>query len=370
MGWETVAIARELTHSGNFANPFEAGPSGPTAIIPPLYPIYLACLLEILGDTPAFALTASLLAVAAQALHAALLPRISLLLLGESMPGIFAGLLSALAFRLMPQWDAAFTSCAVLLFLLCSSLVTRQASALTGAAVGLLLLTNPSTALIAGPWLVVLYLRQRVSPARIALMAAVAVFVTIPWVVRNHIALDTWSIKDNLGYTAFAANSDCAVSGGLNGPAGGCVSERNPNKNPDELAQLIRLGEAKYDSQRARDTIRWVQGHPASFVHLTASRVAAFWFPQRAAPAYTVLTIWFATALSVPGLLLLFRHDSVVTGFLMSVTALYPLLYYLVAADVRYRYPILWVSLLGAGYLVTRLTKRKRDSLLSTATTP
>ena len=41
-GWETVAIARELARTGAFANPFQAGPSGATAVIAPLFPMYLA----------------------------------------------------------------------------------------------------------------------------------------------------------------------------------------------------------------------------------------------------------------------------------------------------------------------------------------
>ena len=31
-------------------------------------------------------------------------------------------------------------------------------------------------------------------------------------------------------------------------------------------------------------------------------------------------------------------------------------MYYVVVSDVRYRYPVLWLSLLGAGYLLSDLT--------------
>ncbi len=34
-GYETIAIARNLAASGQFANPFQICPTGPTAIVPP-----------------------------------------------------------------------------------------------------------------------------------------------------------------------------------------------------------------------------------------------------------------------------------------------------------------------------------------------
>src|SRR5580692_3290052 len=70
-GWETVAIAREVARTGAYANPFQAGASGVTAVIPPLFPVYLAALIKLLGDTPRFAFVAILAVVLAQALHAA-----------------------------------------------------------------------------------------------------------------------------------------------------------------------------------------------------------------------------------------------------------------------------------------------------------
>ena len=44
--------------------------------------------------------------------------------------------------------------------------------------------------------------------------------------------------------------------------------------------------------------------------------------------------------------------------FLLTVAAIYPLLYYVVVSDVRYRYPVLWLSLLCAGYLLSELASR------------
>ena len=44
-----------------------------------------------------------------------------------------------------------------------------------------------------------------------------------------------------------------------------------------------------------------------------------------------------------------------VSIYIIAVAAAYPLLYYIVVSDVRYRYPLLWLSLLCAGYLLSDL---------------
>ncbi|HXN45777.1 MAG TPA: hypothetical protein VN893_04000 [Bryobacteraceae bacterium] len=51
-------------------------------------------------------------------------------------------------------------------------------------------------------------------------------------------------------------------------------------------------------------------------------------------------------------------------AFIAAVMALYPLIYYVVQYIPRYRYPILWLSLLGAGYALSEWTAAARERLL------
>ena len=350
-GWEAVAIARELVKSGSFANPFQAGPSGPTAVIPPLYPFFLARLMKLLGDTPAFAVTVSLLAVFVQALHASLMPRVSLKLLGDPRAGVWAGVFATAAYRLMPQWDAMYTCCGILLFLLYASMAVPRSSAFSGIAAGLLLLTNPSTLLITVPWLGYLWWKNKsgLFPAAVAVIAIL--FTVLPWMARNQQTLGSFALKSNLGFTLYVSNSDCAPASLSQGPASACMSAKNPNKSADELALLSRLGEARYDALRKADAMQWIRSHRDAFIRLTLARVADFWFP----PEDRTLIVWVVTALSLPGFYLWLRRRLPVSLYLVGVTLLYPVLYYLVVIDIRYRYPVLWISLLGAGYAISEL---------------
>ena len=44
-----------------------------------------------------------------------------------------------------------------------------------------------------------------------------------------------------------------------------------------------------------------------------------------------------------------------VSWYMIAVATIHPLLYYVVVSDVRYRYSLLWLSLLCAGYLLDAL---------------
>jgi len=51
------------------------------------------------------------------------------------------------------------------------------------------------------------------------------------------------------------------------------------------------------------------------------------------------------------------------TAFILLVLSVYPLPYYVIVSDVRYRYPILWLSMLGAGFFADELFRALRRKM-------
>ena len=99
-----------------------------------------------------------------------------------------------------------------------------------------------------------------------------------------------------------------------------------------------------------------MRSNTSRIVRLTFARFREFWFPPKEPGTYYQgLAVWWMTLLSIPGLVLLFRYREPALGFILSVLVLYPLVYYLVVTDLRYRYPVLWLSLLPVGYLTSEL---------------
>jgi len=73
--------------------------------------------------------------------------------------------------------------------------------------------------------------------------------------------------------------------------------------------------------------------------------------------------IYTMTLLSIPGLFVLYRRDSRSAVVCSICLAVFPLIYYLVQYDYRYRYPILWVTFLLGALPITALSRRVFDSV-------
>jgi hypothetical protein len=254
--------------------------------------------------------------------------------------------------RLLPQFDVSYT----ILLELCFCLLTaRRAHALIGGFVaGLLLLLNPATVLITSAWLLWLFVSRRVpwrAAARYSVLAATAASLcAAPWLVRNYRVFGAFAMRTNFGLTLYNSNNDCASPSLYEEAVTGCIQRTFPVDSESEATLIRGLGEVPYDRLRTDNSFRWILAHPRQFAHLTGARMVDFWFPDPRPDLYTCYAIWAITLLSIPGIVLAVRARQPIAAFVLCVWVIYPLLYYVVVSCDRYRYPILWTSLLPAGY--------------------
>ena len=132
----------------------------------------------------------------------------------------------------------------------------------------------------------------------------------------------------------------------------GCYAATFPVESQSEASRVRQLGEINYDREQGARAVAWIRSHPRRFAELTAARVVDFWFPEPGAPVHTYYAIWLITLLSVPGIVLMARDRMPVVCFMGALWAVYPLMYYFVVSLSRYRYPVLWSSLVPAGYFL------------------
>ncbi|HWD00650.1 MAG TPA: hypothetical protein VG456_28030 [Candidatus Sulfopaludibacter sp.] len=359
-GFETFTLARNLVDSGTFSNPFGVN-SGPSAHLAPLFPFFLAMLIRIFGNGAGFAVAISFATLAAHGLHAALLPRLSDLFFRDRRPGMWAALIATLlpVLYFFPHSEGIF--CAVGLMLFC--LVTDRrlsrggsgGALFTGLFAGLLTLLNPTCLLVCTLWVAYLLWRGRVAFAsRSTALIALAYLVTLtPWTVRNYQEFHKlFFIRDNLGMELCASNNDVAQPTMLRNLDGG-LHLYHPITSPSEARLIQQVGEWEYNRLRMKTAVEWIRSHPARFFTLTLLRFCYFWFPdsEGVTPVHGagIACLTLSTLISLG--LMLWRKRPIAV-FVTAVLAIYPALYYLVAIDPRYRTPILWVSLLGAGYLL------------------
>jgi hypothetical protein len=360
-GFEMFALATNLVEHGAYANPFLVLDTGPSAVNPPLYPIFLALLMKVLR-IPAFVVLAATVGnMIANALAAAWLPRVSLLFYGDPGPGIAASLLWLMAAQLMPAWDAGYTAAAILLFCLLTATTVRSErfilfALIAGLLAGALMLLNPVSLFVFGPWIAHLVvfrnapLKQTVAYCSIVLVTAA--LLVFPWMLRNDRQIGGFLIRTSLGITLYSSNNDCAKVSLIDDIQSDCFGSNQPNNNVKEAMLVRDMGELKYDRMRLADTKAWVRAHPAPFLRLTAARLRDFWFPRIQEHPFKIAIVWIATILSIPGLVLMMHRRVRVTLFVVGVLLVFPLTYYVVFSDVRFRYPILWLTLLPAGYFL------------------
>jgi len=366
---ESQRLAYSIFEHGRFANPFVPLDTGPSAHLSPIFPGFLALLMKGFGTGSVGMYVEKMSAVLILGIELALLP-----LCGEILGmGVGTGILAALLWLLgMPRllygfenlYAAGLAMAACWLYRLFMD--DRRRSWALGLVAGLAILLEPPLLLVFASWMVWELRHHR--GARLLPLALFPCLVLLPWTMRNYMVFHRLVLlRDDLGLELAVSNNDCAKFGIKASMAAGCFSKMHPNDSLAEAARMRAMGEIPYNHARQEEAVAWIASHPSRFAKLTAERVVAFWLPTEtfAFPRdYTSGRTWereviyCMTALSMPGLILMFHRDRQSAGALCSFLVFFPLIYYVVQFEYRYRYPILWITYLLGAFSLIQLGKR------------
>ena len=377
---ELISVARCLAHFHMFGNPFPT-PTGPTAIVAPGYPFLLSLIYSAFG--------VSSVGEVVQEISCTLVTSFSIAMIvffaeaGDYAVG--AGVLAASLGALLPTklwietkgaWSTPYD--ALILVLLCIFTLrhwkrprfTPRTAILHGILWGLAMLFAPAFLPILLAFLLVgLFLVTRQQRATYlgwaCLLLAASLVMLVPWTVRNFEQLGgVVFVRDNLGLELYIANNDRSLP----------TLEENmklpmrphPNDNHLEAEELIRQGELKYNQQKLRSSIRWIEDHPNRFALLTVQRFLYFWFPSTNQLWKRVLT-GLITLLGWLGFVISYRTHRLASIMIAVLWIVYPLIYYVMQADPRYPYPIYWTLLLLAAVAIFDLGARSRELVIGGA---
>jgi len=362
-GIEPLAIAKSLASSGKFEDPFIT-PTGPTAHMGPIYPLYLAGILLAAKSAGVQAILLHLGASLFHALELASLPLLSLAAFGEVEIGFIAGLLGILipCFNFLPLWDSSLTGLATIGFCFAATRVdARSTSGFAGLGVlwGADLLLNPALAIPTATWALFAARKRHWSARKIGVGLLATVLTCLPWTIRNYRVLGGFVlIRDNFGLELQVSNNDYATPGILQNVQS--FVRFHPSKNADQIRAIRKQGELRYGRDKLRQAEAWIEANPGRFLALSIERVLQFWFPPVSPlrSPFISIGIWLVTLFSVPGIVLVLRRSLPYGKALLWMLALGPIPYYLVQADPRYRMPFLWMSLLLAGYAMHFVIRR------------
>jgi 4-amino-4-deoxy-L-arabinose transferase-like glycosyltransferase len=362
MGW----VARSIVTGHGFSSPFWPL-TGPTALVPPLYPWLLAGVFRVFG---LYTVHASLAILLIQSLFSAL-TCIPIYLIVKNALGFNAlgfnanaertAQLAAWLWVVYPfsifygatqVWDYAQTS---FLFAVCFYLAQRLPARQTllawlgfGAFYGITALSNPSVLSLL-PFLLLLALWHawkkdgrwflRGLTVTIAFFAVIA-----PWSVRNFRTFHHANvpIRDGFWLEFYAGNhGDTSNS---NPPAA------HPATNATEMQLYESQGEIAYLATKHQLSNQFVKQHPAWFAAVSLRRVFRFWTGIWSfAPTYLrdqpldIPNFFFCTCITIVmlrGLRRWWRVDATAVLPYIIVILLFPIPYYLSHASMDYRQPI------------------------------
>jgi 4-amino-4-deoxy-L-arabinose transferase-like glycosyltransferase len=351
VGW----IARSLALHQGFSSPFYPI-TGPTALLPPLYPWLLAAIFKVFG---VYSVKSALTILTLNSLFSAL-TCIPIYLATRVSVDARAAAFAAWGWAIYPfaiyfsagrVWEFSLTA---LLVTTCFWLALRLHAhprpsrwLAFGLLFGVAGLSNPAVFSLF-PVLLLLplwKLRRAGGPwLRTGLFAAVGVLAALtPWTVRNYRVLHVLCpVRDCFWYEFWSAN---------NGDASNPTLEwTHPASNPAEMDLYISQGEIAYIAQKRILVLDFVTHHRGFFVGLTLRRALCYWTGFWSLdPAYTrqeptqIPNVFFCSSLTLlllVGLRSWWRKDpSTVLAYILPI-AIFPLAYYISHPLMDYRQPI------------------------------
>ncbi len=349
---EAISMAK----TGVLGNAF-ALPSGPSATVPPLYPLIMAAIFRIFGTGVAGETVKVLLTCLVSSVQYALLPWLGRTLKLPPVIGLTAGFLGALIplnpyIEVQGDFENHLSGLLLLLLLAWTEIASnerwsaRRAMGI-GVFYGVCILTSPSL----GPlclisFAYILFRQRKMAGGRLQLgvfTAIASILLVAPWGVRNYIQLGSPILtRSNFGLEFSLANNDRASP--LMAENASLFDCCHPLQNEDQAREVQRIGEVEYNSRLKRKAFEWVRKNPGRFVGLTALRIWYFWVP-RAPEDLRTLAFRLLSALSLSGIIVLWRTHRQAALLISVPLIVYPLPYYLVQIHFRYRYPVNFIFL-------------------------
>jgi hypothetical protein len=375
-GWEAGRITRALVTGFGYSDPFAntyVAHTGPTAWLPPLYPLLLAGIFKLFG---VFTLTSAWVLFTIQSAFSAatavatyeIAARCCNRRVALWSAWIWALYPAAMQYAVRWPWEMTITT-ALFSFTLVLALRLRGLEPRTpnpeprtsqwllfGLLWGLIALSN-STLLIflpvCGIWILLPTLKVAAPSMRShrmggvlrtlsgpTLAALVCLACIAPWTLRNWQVFHTFiPLRGNLGAELYMGNGP--------GSTGLLMEYDHPFQAPEQLRLYAALGEVRYVALRGAAAKATIAADPAHFAADVARRIYFFWagVPHPADEAWynevgRTLNFSFISIAGLLGLALALHRRIPAAGLFAWAFLLLPIPYYLVTVHARFRHPL------------------------------
>jgi len=390
-GYEMARVARALVTGYGYADPF-SGHTGPTAWVPPLYPLLIAAVFKIAGIyTPLSAWILLTLNSVFSAATALCIYEIAARCYNRRVAiwsaWIWALYPAAMQYAVRWVWE---TSLSTFLFATVLALALRMRAIgenrcaagktgltsdpqptrrwlLFGLLWALIALSNSTMLLLlpfCGIWILLGAPRESAPLARATLAGLLFIACIVPWTWRNWRALHAFiPMRSNFGAELYAGNGP-----GAYGFRYGVLIDLAETDPQHDL--YVQLGELAYVHQRGQLAKSWIAAKPARFAELSLKRFYFFW----ASVPHPSDKHWFLDLVrqinyclpSITGLLgltLSLRRRTPAAWLFAWAFVLLPVTYYFVTVEARFRHPLEPLIVILSVFLFQSATPRKHAAL-------
>ena len=380
-GWEMGRIARALVTGYGYADPF-VGHTGPTAWVPPLYPLLLAAVFKVCGVYTALSawviLTINSVFSAATALFVyEIAARSYNRKIAVWSAWLWALYPAALQYAVHWVWEMSPTA---MLFSWVLVLALRMRSVgkasgdenslsagrwlLFGALWGLIALSNATLLLflpVCGIW--ILLGSRPLAPSLLRAVLASVVFLAFlaPWVWRNWVAFHAFiPIRGNLGAEMYAGSGP-----GSNGFA--FIATLPQVERDPEVMRYKALGEVQYVKEQGAKAKAYLATHHKHYLVISLKRFYFYWasVPHPVERSALLefgreLSYCFLSITGCLGLALSLKNRVPAAGLFAWAFALLPVTYYFVTVAARFRHPLEPLIAIFSVYLFQSARPRRK----------
>ena len=353
-GYEFGRVARSIATGHGFSSPYPE-PTGPTALIGPVYPYLLAAVFKLFG---VYTTASALLILILNNLFSSFIC-VPIVLISRRVFGPAVAAWAGWSWAIFPYslagsngwvWETILTTLLLTLLILYTLRLEHSVSYLAWIGYGLLwsltALTSAatlSTLPFLGIWILIRQWRNNRNPVGPVVAASLVFLVAVaPWVWRCSRLYGRFvAFRGNLGLEVMVGNSnDTSHPSNWN---------MLPGENREEFEKLQRDGEPAYMAEELREARQVIASHPVRYAGQTLRRVLYSWtelwnFPPRwnldGSGVPDVLMYSFISLLAFIGLGRAIRNCWQDAMPLMIPLIFFPVVYYLTHQDVRFRHPI------------------------------